>query len=125
MVDESARSDVLAIGERLSNHCDKVGAILEGIEMKQISDVKFRLNQPFLSTDSGLMEAALMNMLKTYESLRHDVWKITEMSLVDFEILFPKLDINFETYYSLAVSLLNLIYQMHLMRLDCYRLLKF
>jgi len=124
MVDESARSDVLAIGERLSNHCDKVGAILKGFEMKQVSDVKFSLNQPFLSTESSLTEAALMNMLETYESLRLDVWEITEMSLVDFEILFPKLDINFETYYSVAVSLLNLIYQMQLMRLYCYRLLK-
>jgi hypothetical protein len=124
MVDESERSDVLAIGEQLSNLCDKVGAILRGIEMKQISDVKFSLNKPFLLTESGLTEAALMNMLKTYESLRHNVWKITEMSLVDFEILFPKFDINFETYYSVAVSLLNLIYQMQLMRLYCYRLLK-
>ena len=124
MVDESERSDVLAIGEQLSNLCDKVGAILRGIEMKQISDVKFSLNKPFLLTESGLTEAALMNMLKMYESLRHNVWKITEMSLVDFEILFPKFDINFETYYSVAVSLLNLIYQMQLMRLYCYRLLK-
>ena len=124
MADESVRSDVLAVGERLSNHCDKVGAILNGFEMKQISDVKFSLNKPFLSTESSLTETAIMNMLETYESLRLDVWEITEMSLVDFEIVFPKLDINFETYYSVAVSLLNLIYQMQLMRLYCYRLLK-
>jgi hypothetical protein len=65
-----------------------------------------------------------MNIVEDYESIRLKVREITEMSIVDFEILFPKLAINYETYYSVAISLLNLIYQMQLMRLNCYRLLK-
>jgi len=121
--ESSVRLAVLAVGEQLGNHCDKVGAMLKGFEVKQINDVQFSLNQPFLSTESSLTEAALKNMLETYESLRRSVRDIAEMGFVDFEILFPKLDINFETYHSVAVSLLNLIYQMRLMRLHCYRLL--
>lgn len=117
-------SGVLALGEQLGSHCDKVGAMLKGFEVKQANDVQFSLNQPFLSTESSLTLTALKNILGTYESLRKKVREITEMGFVDFELMFPKLSINFETYYSVAVSLLNLIYQMRLMRLCCYNLLK-
>jgi hypothetical protein len=37
--------------------------------------------------------------------------------------MFPKLDINFETYYTVVISLLNLIYQMQCMKIYCQRLL--
>jgi len=125
VVGSTISSGALAVCEQLNSHCDKIGAMLKGFEAKLKNDVQFSLNQPFLSTESSLTETALKNMLGTYESLRKKVREITEMSFIDFEMLFPKLCINFETYYSVAVSLLNLIYQMWLMRLYCHNLLKF
>jgi len=121
-----SRSSIIAVGERLDSHSDKVFTMLKGFELKQVSDAKFRLNQPFLPAENSLTEASLKGMIKEYESLRHDVRDITESSfdsLVDFENLFPRLDINFESYYSAAVSLLNMYYQMQLMKLYCFRLL--
>ncbi len=120
----NVRSSLLDVGDRLGNHCDKVEAILKGFEVKQINDEQFNLKQQFISKKTSLTKAALINIVEDYESTRQKVREITQMSFVDFEILFPKLAINFETYYSVAVSLLNLIYQMQLMRLNCYRLLK-
>ena len=120
------RLAIIAVGERLDSHSDKVFTMLKGFEVKQVNDAKFRLNQPFLTAENSLTEASLKGMLREYEFLRRDVRNITESSfdsLVDFEILFPRLDINFESYYSSAVSLLNIYYQMQLMKLYCFRLL--
>jgi hypothetical protein len=122
-VGSNLRSSLIDVGDRLGNHCEKIEVILKGFEVKQIDDEQFNLEQPF-SKKSSLTKKALMNVVEDYESIRLKVRGITDMSFVDFEILYPKLTINFETYYSVAISLLNLIYQMQLMRLNCYRLLK-
>jgi hypothetical protein len=119
------RSTVLSVCERLSEHCGKVRVLLDGFEASQVNNEAFNFNQPCNLSESSLTKATLIDVVGTYEALRHDVREITQVGYVDFELLFPKLDINFETYYSVAVSLLNLIYQMQLMRLYCYRLLKF
>jgi hypothetical protein len=124
VVGSNLRSSLLDVSDRLCNHCGKIEVILKGFEVKQINDDQFNLKQPFISKKSSLTKTALMNIVENYKSIRQKVREITEMSFVDFEILFPKLSINFETYYSVAISLLNLIYQMQLMRLNCYRLLK-
>jgi len=124
--ESSSRSVIIAVSERLDSHSDKVFTMLKGFELKQVKDAKFRLNQPFLPAENSLTEASLKSMLKEYESLRRDVRNITESSFdsrVDFENLFPKLDINLESYYSASVSLLNIYYQMQLMKLYCFRLL--
>ena len=120
----SVCSALLDVADQLSKHCDKVEVMLKGFEVKQINDEQFSLKQPFISKKSSLTKVALTNIAEDYEAMRRNVREITEMGFVDFEILFPKLDINFETFYSVAISLLNLIYQMQLMRLNCYRLLK-
>ena len=120
------RLAIIAVGERLDSHSDKVFTMLKGFELKQVIDAKFRLNQPFLPAENSLTEASLKGMQIEYESLRRDVRNITESSFdsrVDFEKLFPRLNINFESYYSAGVSLLNMHYQMQLMKLYCLRLL--
>jgi hypothetical protein len=117
------RSTVFDVGERLDSLCDKIFVMIDGFELKQMNDVQFGLNLPFLSTESSLTRAALEDMEKTYEALWRDVMDVADMSFRDFENLFPRLNINFETYYSVAVSLLNMIYHMKLMKLYCYRLL--
>ena len=124
--ESTLRSTIIAVGKRLDNHSDKVYTMIKGFELKQINDAKFGLDQPFSSTEHGLTGASLKIMLEEYESLRNDVRNTANSSfdsLVDFERLFPRLDINFETYYSAVVSLLNMHYQMQLMKLYCFRLL--
>jgi hypothetical protein len=118
------RSRVQDICVRLSDHCGKVKALLNGFEVSQINNPVFRLDQPFGPTKSSLTRYALMNMVETYRSLRADVREISGIGYTDFEILFPNLDINFETYYSVSISLLNMIYQMQHMRIYCLRLFK-
>jgi len=115
------RSTAIDAGEQLESNCAKFLAMIKGIELKQINDAQFSLNLPFLSMESSLTRASLEEMQKAYEALWRIVMDINEMSFRDFENLFPKLNINFETYYSVAVSLLNMIYQMQLMKLYCYR----
>jgi hypothetical protein len=120
----ATRSSVLSVCARLGEHCEKVEAMLHGYEVKQVNNTQFSLNQPFSSTETSLTKTALMNLVSGYESLRGAVREITGVGFVDFEVMFPKIGINFETYYSVAVSLLNLIYQMRLMKLYCYLLLE-
>ena len=120
----ATRSSVLSVCARLGEQCEKVEAMLHGFEVKQVNNTQFSLNQPFSSTETSLTKTALMNLVSEYESLRGNVREIADVGFVDFEVMFPKIGINFETYYSVAVSLLNLIYQMRLMKLYCYLLLE-
>jgi hypothetical protein len=118
------RSKVLAIVEKLNVHCDKVMALVNGFEAAQINKTNFSLGQPFYTTTSEIMTKAIKDLLETYEALRRDVREFAQMGYVSFENSFPELNVNFETYYSIAASLLNLTFQMQLMKLYCYRLLR-
>jgi hypothetical protein len=118
------RSKVLAIVEKLNVHCDKVMALVNGFEAAQINKTNFSLGQPFYTITSEIMTKAIKDLLETYEALRRDVREFAQMGYVSFENSFPELNVNFETYYSIAASLLNLTFQMQLMKLYCYRLLR-
>ena len=118
------RSSVQAIAEKLRMHCNKVRALVNGLEKEQIENTEFNLGQTFYTTKSEAMTRAMNNLLETYEDLRRDVREIAQVGHVSFENSFPEININFETYYSIAVSLLNLSFQMQYMKLYCYRLLK-
>lgn len=118
------RSKVIAIAEKLSVHSNKVWALVNGLEAMQINKQGFSLNQTFYTTTSKVMTKAIKNLLETYETLRRDVRELAQTGYVGFENTFPELDVNFETYYSVAFSLLNIGYQMQLMRLFCYRFVK-
>jgi hypothetical protein len=118
------RSEVIAIAEKLNVHCDKVRALVNRFELAQINKIGFSLSQTFYTTTSDVVTKAIENLLKTYGTLRREVRDFAQMGYVGFENAFPELDVNFETYYSVAASLLNLTFQMQLMRLYCYRFLK-
>ena len=118
------RSAVESVAKQLSSHCAKIRALVNGFELTQVNNEEFNLNKPFYSTQASLTMDAIKGMLKTYESLRYAVREIAQIGYVEFENSFPALDINFDTYYTVAFSLLNLNYQMQLMKLYCYRLLK-
>jgi hypothetical protein len=115
---------VIAIAEKLNVHSNKVWALVNGLEALQINKQGFSLDQTFYTTTSKVMTKAIKNLLETYETLRRDVRELAQTGYVGFENTFPELDVNFETYYSVAFSLLNIGYQMQLMRLFCYRFLK-
>jgi hypothetical protein len=127
-ISEDLRSAVQGICQRLSEHCGKVMALVKGFEETQINNPEFSFDQPFSSAKSSLTKAAIVSMVEMYESLRRDVRDIvrenSEVGYVDFEVLFPGLDVSFETYYSVTISLLNVVYQMQLMRVYCLRLLR-
>jgi hypothetical protein len=118
------RSKVIAIAEKLNVHSNKVWALVNGLEALQINKQGFSLDQTFYTTTSNVMTKAIKNLLETYETLRRDVRELAQTGYVGFENTFPELDVNFETYYSVAFSLLNIGYQMQLMRLFSYRFLK-
>ena len=124
--DEKLRiwSTAQGIAQKLSVHCDKVRVLVNGLENSQVNNSEFNLGQTFYTTKSELVTKAIKELLEGYAVLRREVREIAQLGYVSFENSFPELDINFETYYSVAASLLNLTYQMQLMRLYCYRLLK-
>ena len=115
---------LLALAEQLNVHCNKVKSVVNGFEITQINNKQFGLNKPFYTTTAPSLTKALNGLLKTYGNLRLEVREVAQIGYVSFENSFPELTINFETYYSVASSLLNLTFQMQLMRLYCYRLLK-
>ena len=115
---------LLAIANKLNVHCNKVRSVINGFEAAQINNKGFSLSQTFYTTTSESLTKAIKGLFGTYETLRVNVREVAQIGYVSFENSFPELNINFETYYSVAVSLLNLTFQMQLLRLYCYRLLK-
>lgn len=117
------RAELQLIIKRLDEHCGKIKILTDGFEVAQSKNPNFSIDQPFDSTKSSMTRTLLMNTVATYNSIRSDLQKTVQVKSNEFENLFPKLEINFETYYSVALSLLNLIYQMQHMKIYCRRLI--
>jgi len=115
---------LLSIAKQLYVHSNKVRAVVNGLEAAQINNKEFSLSQTFYTTKSQPLTRAINDLVGTYETLRREVREVAQIGYVSFENSFPELGINFETYYSVAASLLNLTFQMQLLRLYCYRILK-
>ncbi len=121
---DQGNENLLSLAKQLNVHCDKVRSVINGFETTLINNKQFSLTKPFYTTTAPSLTRVLNGLLKTYETLRLKVRDVAQIGYVGFENSFPELDINFENYYSVASSLLNLTFQMQLMRLYCYRLLK-
>lgn len=121
---DEGKARLLDIANKLGVHCTKVNALVNGFEKAQINNKAFSLSQTFYTTTSKSMTKVINNLLGTYEALRREVRAVAQMGYVSFENSFPELNINFETYYSVTASLLNLTFQMQLLRLYCYLILK-
>lgn len=122
--DNENKEELLAIAKQFNVHCKKVRAIINGFEAAQINNKEFNLGQAFYTTTAPSLTKAINGLLGTYVTLRSKVREVAQIGYVSFENSFPELNINFETYYSVAVSLMNLTFQMQLLKLYCYRLLK-
>ncbi len=121
MISQEQRSAIESISQRINKHCGYIKKIADAIVEAHYNNPNSSLNQPFDSAKSRMLKSVIVNIVKTYESIRNDMKRIVGGG-VDFEILFPKLDVNFETYYTIAVSLLNLIYQLQYMKIYCQTL---
>jgi hypothetical protein len=115
--------ELRSVISRLNEHCVSIKRLSDAFEAAQDNNPNFSINQPFDPTRSSMTRTVLMNMVAIYEAIRSDLQRITRIRDTEFQNLFPKLDINFETYYSVALSLLNLIYQMQHMKIYCRHLL--
>ena len=118
------KEKLLSIAKQLDVHCNKVRALVNGLEAAQINNKEFSLSQTFYTTTSKPLTKAINDLLGTYETLRRKVREVAQIGYINFENSFPELNINFETNYSIAASLLNLTFQMQLLRLYCYHILK-
>jgi hypothetical protein len=122
MISQEKRSAIQSISQRINKHCLYIKKIADALVEAQYNNLKSSLNKPFDSAKSRMLKTVIVNMVKTYESIRNDVEKIVDVKGVDFEKMFPKLDVNFETYCTIAISMLNLIYQLQYMRIYCQTL---
>ena len=122
MINQEQRSAIQSISQRINKHCLGIKKIADAMVEAQYNNPKSSLNQPFDSAKSSMLKTVIVNMVKTYESIRNDVERIADVKGVDFNNMFPKLDVNFETYYTIAISMLNLIYQLQYMRIYCQTL---
>jgi len=122
MINQEKHSAMKYISQRINKHCLDIKKIADALVEAQCNNPKSSLNQPFDSVKSSMLKTVIMNLAKTYESIRNDVEKIVDAKGVDFEKMFPKLDVNFETYYTIAISMLNLIYQLQYMKIYCQTL---
>jgi len=122
MINQEKHSAMKYISQRINKHCLDIKKIADALVEAQYNNPKSSLNQPFDSVKSRMLKTVIMNLVKTYESIRNDVEKISYSKNADFNNMFPKLDVNFETYYTIAISLLNLIYQLQYMKIYCQTL---
>lgn len=117
-------SQIQSISERINKHCEEINKLKYALEKAQNNNTQFSLNQPFNSAKSSMLKTVLVNMERTYESIRRDLGIIVHANDLDFENMFPRLHINFETYYTIAVSMLNLTYQLQYMKIYCQLILE-
>jgi hypothetical protein len=122
MINQEKRSAIKSISQQIDKHCGDIKKIADALVEALCNNPKSSLNQPFDSAKSIMLKTVIVNIVKTYESIRTDVGRIADVKSADFEKMFPKLDVNFETYYTIAISLLNLIYQLQYMKIYCQTL---
>ncbi|MCW4055066.1 MAG: hypothetical protein NWE84_09165 [Candidatus Bathyarchaeota archaeon] len=115
---------LLSIAKKLNVHSNKVRALVNGFETAQTNDKGFSLSKTFYTTTTQSLTRTINSLVESYERLRREVREVAQIGYVSFENSFPELNINFETYYSVAASLLNLSFQMQLLELYCYHILK-
>ena len=122
MISQEKRSAIKSISQRINKHCSDIKKIADALVEAQYNSPNSSLSKPFNSAKSSMLKTVIVNMVKTYELIRNDLARIADVKGVDFKNQFPKLDINFETYYTIAISMLNLIYQLQYMKIYCQTL---
>ena len=117
-------SEIQSVTERVNKLCEETCKLEDALERTHNSNSNFSFNEPFDSTKYSMLKTVLVNMENTYETIRGDLGRIVHAKCADFESVFPKLCLNFETYYTIVVSLLNLTYQLKYMKVYCQLILE-
>ena len=117
-------SEIQSISERITELCEENDKLKYALEKAQNNNARFNLNQPFNSAKSSMLRTLLVNIERTYESIHRDLGRIVHTNGLDIENIFPQLHINFETYFTIAVSMLNLTYQLQYMKIYCRSVLE-
>ena len=117
MKNHAQPSEIESISKRINKHCEEINKLKYALEKAQNNNTHLSLNQPFNSAKSSMLKTVLVNMERKYESIRRDLGRIVHANRLDFENMFPPLQINFETYYTIVVSMLNLTYQLQYMKI--------
>jgi len=117
-------SEIKSITERVNRLCEETCKLENALERNQNNNAQFSFNDPFDPAKSSMLTTLLGTMEKRYESIRSDLARLVQAKCADFEKMFPKLSINFETYYTIAVSMLNLTYQLKYMKVYCQLILE-
>lgn len=116
------KSAIISISKRLNNLISLCKATGNGIKAlkKNFPNHYFNTKPPDGVTG---IENYLQHILKTYESIRFDLQRNLKLKPEDFEKLFPKPPLNFETYNNIIESLTCLSAHMIDMLVYCQRLI--
>ena len=124
MRDYATQSEIKSISKRINKHCEEINKLQNALEEADSNNPKFSLNQTFNSGKCSMLKTVLVNIERTYESIRRDLGNIVHAKTANFGNMFPRLQINYETYYTIAISILNLFYQMQYMKIYCQFILE-
>jgi len=118
---ERKKSAINSIIQRINSNNLFAKAIVDGIN----DGKKGYPSTLFDSAPSspGSIGLFLDNIVRTYDSIRFDFQKNTDVKPEDFDRLFPKISLNSSTFNTISNSLVCLIIQMFDMKTYCSRLL--
>jgi hypothetical protein len=111
---------ILSIIERIDLNIDVSRSVYESlVELRERSQELFKLRLP----DDFVNNSGLAVTMKSFESIRFDLQRNINIKNEDFDKLFPRLTLSFETADGLLASLNCIIIQMLDMKHYCKRLL--
>ncbi|MGD0451025.1 MAG: hypothetical protein ABSA79_08250 [Candidatus Bathyarchaeia archaeon] len=111
---------IISIIDRIDTHCGLIYGVYQSLtELKKTSPNLFQVK-----VYEGLNDITGMSTLvKTFESIRYDLQRNIDIKDEDFDKLFPKLTLKFETGDNALTSMICLNVQMMDMKNYCKRLL--
>jgi len=106
------RSSVLSICKRV-----------EDLTMfaETVANTLFEFSGVFKLTWDSATGIYIRSLLKRYESVRFDLKKTIEIKDEDFERLFPKIEVNLESFGKAASSIDDISFQLSDMKVYCER----
>jgi hypothetical protein len=115
-------SAIRSITERIDNNIIMAQAIIDGFKEVKEKNPKVSLKE-FILKSGDRTKKFLDAVVTTYESIRFDLEKNININQKDFDRLFPKIDLHFDTYDSISPNLACLIHHMIDMKNYCIRLI--
>ena len=116
------KSAITSIRMRLDSNMMMAKGVMDGVSEGQKINPKISLKKVIIKSGDGTNE--MINMIiSTFESIRFDLEENINVNKQDFDILFPKISLNFDTYDSIIPNLTCLSIHMNDLKHYCLRLL--